>query len=319
MVSKNQPNTTYIFLYCFVILAATVSAQDISQYYTVQHADKFDLDFKNDLYGRADKLTKAARDKFPHHLDMAFGEHPKQRLDIYLPQGNIQNAPVLMFLHGGGFQEGDRSHYGFISIPYTSKGIITVSAGYRLTSDGFHYPSQADDLKNAIIWLYRNIAVYGGNPEAIFVSGHSAGAMLAANVGADVSWLKAHGIPTSIIRGIVPVSGRYDLTILDYKAYVPTAELRMQASALYHVNDPVPVAIVSVGTPETQYLDPSRLLHKKFLNNGVKTKLIEMENANHIDTVIALGTEGSILSNAVLEMINGNSTAVTLHHKTGPF
>jgi acetyl esterase/lipase len=233
--------------------AGAVHAQDASTYYTVQHPQKFKIDW-GAFYRQADAKTTAVRSELPHHLDLPYGENVKQRLDLYLPVKKTAHAPVFLFLHGGGFREGDRAQYGFVAKPFAAHGVITAVASYRLTGDGFKYPDQPQDAQLAIEWLYRNIAKYGGDPERLYVGGHSAGAMLAADIGVDRAWLAHAGIPARALRGIAPVSGVYDLRTRgssgEEDAYAPTPELQERASSLLHIMDPAPAAVVAFGTAE---------------------------------------------------------------------
>ncbi len=206
------------FLLCtqalFAVLAAAAlqvaSAQDWTQYYTVVHRSEFEIDWGK-FYRTAEAKTMAVRKELRHELDVPYGKDPKQRMDLYFPVQTASNAPVLLFLHGGGFREGDRKQYGYVAEPFAKQGILTVVASYRLTSGGFKYPDQPEDAKALVTWIYGNIAKYGGNPNAIYVSGHSAGAILAADIGVDLAWMDQAKVPRPALRGIVPISGSYDL------------------------------------------------------------------------------------------------------------
>lgn len=287
-------------VYCFA--AAVAHAQDISQYPTVQNPEKFAIDWKA-VYLESNALTAQTREALPHHLDWPYGEDPKQRIDLYLPSTPTDKAPVLLFFHGGGFVEGDRAHYGYIAEPFARHGIITAIVGYRLTSAGHAYPAQADDVKAAVVWLHDNVAQYGGDPSNLYLSGHSAGAIVIADVGVDRGWLAQHGIAPDSIRGIVPVSGRYDIGEGYLDAYAPTAELKHQASAMRHIVDPAPAAVVAFGTEEDFYREPSRELAEALQAKGVTVTFLALEGEDHKDTVKSLGTAGSSLFEAVLGMI----------------
>jgi arylformamidase len=297
---------------------------DMSTYPGVLHPEEEELDFVNDLYVVADRLTIEARQILPHHLNLPYGKHVKQRLDLYLPTVAPRSAPILLYLHGGGWAEGHRAHYGFIAPAYAARGIIVAVVGYRLVTDGLQYPAQADDVKQAIIWLHRNAARYGGDPASLFLSGHSAGGMLTADVGVDRSWLTSAGIDKSVLKGIAPVSGVYNLRegSLDdpadakmYAAYAPTPELLDQASALLHLNDPSPLAVVGHGDVdafERRTAVSSRVLFEALKGKGVQARLIELAGQTHINTVFSLATRGSPLFEAVAEMIlapNDDSTS----------
>ena len=192
------------------VFTTVIYAQDMSKYYTVMHPEDFTIDWTG-FYKRNNEYTARVREQFPHFLDLAYGSDPKQVLDLYLPEGEVSNAPVFLFLHGGGFREGDKARYGSVAEPFVIRGVITAVASYRLTGSGSHYPDQSDDVKSSIKWLFDNVKEYGGDPEAIFVGGHSAGAILSADVGVDRAWLADMGMPKGILKGIIPVSGPYDV------------------------------------------------------------------------------------------------------------
>lgn len=127
-----------------------------------------------------------------------------QRLDIYAPS-NAVRAPVLVGIHGGGWVGGDKRNGGFTQGKATwavARGHVFVSINYRLSPAVVH-PAHVDDVAAAIAWVHRNIHQYGGDPDRVFVVGHSAGAHLAALVGTDESRLAAHGLPMTAIKGVI--------------------------------------------------------------------------------------------------------------------
>jgi acetyl esterase/lipase len=294
---------------CLLIAAATTSlasAQDWTTYYTVVHAKDFELDWGK-FYRMAEAKTMEVRKALRHELDVPYGKDPKQRMDLYFPTAKAANAPVLLFLHGGGFREGDRKQYGYVGEPFAKHGIITVVASYRLTTSGFTHPAQPDDTKAIVAWIHKNIARYGGDPNAIYISGHSAGAILAADVGADLAWLDALKVPRSAVRGIVPISGSYDLRGSKRFEYLPTPEAEEKASALLHVNAPAPVAIVAYGSLEERLKEPSAALVKALAAKGVEAKTLNLEGKDHATAVWELSEENSALTKAILAMIQSRS------------
>lgn len=288
-----------------IFSTGVINAQDMSQYYTVQHPEDFSIDWTG-FYHRMNEHTARVRDQFPHHPDLAYGTDPKQRLDLYLPKDDVANAPVFLFLHGGGFREGDRAHYGSVAEPFAKSGVITAVASYRLTGSGAHYPDQPDDVKSAIKWLFENITEYGGNPEALYVGGHSAGAILSADIGVDRAWLTDMGMPKGILKGIIPVSGPYDVRERgrpgEVYTYAPTPELREQASPILHVKDPVPVALVAVGSEEG-YQESSMAFTEALKSAGVDAHYLLLEGEDHADTALSLASENSELFKQTLRMI----------------
>ena len=215
----------------------------------------------------------------------------------------MKNAPVLLFLHGGGFMEGDRAHYGYVARPYVEQGVITVVSGYRMAKRGVPYPAQSDDTKAAIVWIHKNIGKFGGDSHRIFLSGHSVGATLSADVSFDRSWMKKAGVPHDAIKGIALISGDYDLSPGENADYAPTAELEERASPDRHIIDPAPLAVVAAGTNEGKMRASAEDIAQRLTAKGVKSNLLILEGADHKDTVLAFGEPGSTLSAAVLEMI----------------
>ena len=114
---------------CVGMAARVAVAQDRSKYPTHLSSSSSGIDWIA-FYDKADALTAETRKELRHHLDLSYGEDPKQKLDIYLPP-NETAGPVYIFIHGGGFVEGDRVHYGYVARPLAAQGIVTVVMSYR--------------------------------------------------------------------------------------------------------------------------------------------------------------------------------------------
>lgn len=297
-----------VFVVLMAFFTGVTSAQDMYQYYTVSHPDEFDIDWGS-FYSRMNEHTTRVRDEYPHHLDLAYGIDPKQRLDVYLPKGEVVNAPVFLFVHGGGFREGDKAHYGSVAEPFIKRGAITVTTSYRLTGSGAHYPDQPGDVRNAIKWIYENIEQYGGDRENIYVAGHSAGAVLTADIGVDRTWLTDMGMPTEILKGMIPISGPYDIRVKrrpgQLDAYAPTPEIREQSSPILKINDPVPAALVATGSEE-EYVQPSLDFADALTAAGVDARYLLLEGEDHADTALLLADENSRLCKLVIDMVIGS-------------
>ena len=290
-----------------MFFTSPVNAQDMYSYYTVSNPAEFDIDWGS-FYSRMNEHTARVRDNYPHYLDLAYGTDPKQRLDIYLPKGEVVNAPVFLFVHGGGFREGDKAHYGSVAEPFIKRGIITVAPSYRLTGSGAHYPDQPNDIKSAVRWIFDNIEQYGGDPENIYVAGHSAGAVLTADIGVDRAWLTEMGMPNDILKAIMPISGPYDIRVKrrpgQLDAYAPTPEIRVQASPILKINDSAPAALVATGSEE-EYVQPSLDFADALKAAGVDAHYLLLEGEDHADTALLLADENSRLCKQVINMILG--------------
>jgi acetyl esterase/lipase len=154
--------------------------------------------------------------------DIPYAEpaHARHVLDIYAPKG-AKNLPVVFWIHGGGWQTGDKSSVQEKPKVFVEKGFVFVSTNYRLLPE-VEMETIFRDVAKSLGWVHRNIAKHGGDPNCIFVMGHSAGAQLAALMCVDERYLKAEGVPFSVLKGCVPVDG----DTYDVPAIIETAETR---------------------------------------------------------------------------------------------
>jgi acetyl esterase/lipase len=138
--------------------------------------------------------------------------HERQVLDIYTPSEAAEgNLPVMFWIHGGGWQAGDKSDVALKPKVLTERGVVFVSTNYRLLPN-VEIDVLIRDVAKALGWVHRNIARYGGDPNHILVGGHSAGAQLAALICIDDRYLKEEGVSFTVLKGCVPVDGdTYDI------------------------------------------------------------------------------------------------------------
>lgn len=191
--------------------------------------------------------------------DIAFGRDAKQRLDIYVPKKVVDvyaptvqetSYPVMIFVHGGGWQIGDKKRFDDMGVFYATRGVVLVTVNYRLSPKHPH-PAQAQDVAASVAWVKQHIHRYGGDRDDITLAGHSAGAHLAALVGSDPSYLQAHRLPLTTLRRIVPVdTASMDLTRENpdrirriqraiYETFGQDPKELERASPLYHVQNAV--------------------------------------------------------------------------------
>jgi len=155
----------------------------------------------------------AAEPKVQRDLPYVESNHERQTLDVYSPFEG-KNHPVVVWIHGGGWQAGDKKDVKQKPQAFTDKSFVFVSVNYRLLGDKVTIKQMAQDVAKAIRWTHDHAKDYGGDPDTLFVMGHSAGAQLAALVCTDESYLKAEKLSFSIIKGCVPVDGdTYDVPL----------------------------------------------------------------------------------------------------------
>jgi len=152
--------------------------------------------------------------------------HERQVLDVYWPK-DAKNAPVVFWIHGGGWQAGDKKEVQLKPQAFTDKGFVFVAPNYRLLPN-VEMGDIIRDVTKAVKWTHDHAAEYGGDPNRVFVMGHSAGAQLAAIVCTDDRHLKAEKLTLGFIKGCVPVDG----DTYDVPAIIATAEARWKAHGL---------------------------------------------------------------------------------------
>jgi arylformamidase len=139
--------------------------------------------------------------------------HERQVLDVYSPP-NAKDLPVVFWIHGGGWQAGDKMSAHAKPKAFVEKGYVFVSTNYRLLPN-VDMETIVRDVAKSIRWVHDHIAEYGGDPRRLVVTGHSAGAQLAALICTDDRYLKAEGLSLTIIKGCIPVDGdTYDVPLM---------------------------------------------------------------------------------------------------------
>lgn len=159
-------------------------------------------------------------DGYVAHDGIAYGAEPRQRLDVYTPVDGIRPAPVVVFLYGGSWKRGDRANYRFIAEALTSRGLVTVIPDYRVYPD-VRFPSFVEDSAAAVGWVREHVDAFGGDPDRIFLMGHSAGAHIAALLTLDERYFAETNVPASAVRGMIGLAGPYAFDPLQYRSTRP--------------------------------------------------------------------------------------------------
>ncbi|SOY44405.1 conserved hypothetical protein [Cupriavidus taiwanensis] len=148
--------------------------------------------------------------------DLPYGEDPWQKLDIYIPRDTDKTdkgLPVLFLLHGGAWMNGFKEWMGFMAPAVASAPAMLVSASYRL-APAVRMEEIVADCFRALSWVHKNIAEYGGDPDRVYVGGHSAGGHLAAILGLRPDLMSAYAIPSDVVKGCFLISAALDLSFL---------------------------------------------------------------------------------------------------------
>lgn len=152
--------------------------------------------------------------------------HARHVLDIYSP-ANAKDLPVVFWIHGGGWQTGDKANVQEKPAWFAKKGFIFVSINHRLLPE-VEMEVLVRDVAKAFGWVHRHIAEHGGDPNRVLVGGHSSGAQLATLICTDNRYLKAEGVSFASLLGCVPVDG----DTYDIPAIIETAETRLRVHGM---------------------------------------------------------------------------------------
>ncbi len=246
-------------------------------------------------------------------------EGPENKLDLYLP--TTKPWPVIVFVHGGGWDSGDKDFraggadvYANIGRYYAGRGIGVAVINYRLQPRA-KWPQQVEDVRAAVSWVRSRVRAYGGQPDRLFLMGHSAGTHLASMVA-----LTATREALQAIRGVIAVSGA-GLDLADEKTYQlgadrryyaerfqngdATDEWKRRASPLSVVSPQAPPFLILYATGESRALQrQSQLLHAALETNGAASRLVPVPGESHTRIVLALSHSDKVAASAILDFVH---------------
>jgi arylformamidase len=249
-------------------------------------------------------LSEKARKEFKGaRLDVPYGDTPLQRLDIF-PTAR-KEAPIHVYIHGGFWRALDKAAYSHIGATLARAGAVGVLINYdlcpKVTVDDVVRQTMA-----AIAWTYRHGGEMGGDPNRIYVSGHSAGGQLAAM--ALVHDWRADGLPGDFIKGIGVLSGVLDLEpVLRIEA---NAEIQLKPEMVAR-NSPLflepkvmaPVIVAPGGDEPEAWVQQSRDYAAMLQSRGYPVSLMVMPGHHHFSLTYALSNPGDPLMAAMLKQM----------------
>lgn len=223
----------------------------------------------------------------------AYGDGPRQTLDVYAPQARPRNAPVMVFFYGGGWRTGAKEEYSFVGDAFASHGFVTVIPDYRLAPDT-QFPGFLEDNAAALRWVQDNIARFGGDPTRIVLAGHSAGAYNAVMVGLNEDYARAAGFDPHAVRGVVGIAGPYGFYFNN--PVIRTAfgdepdPARMHAIPFARADAP-PLLLLAGGADRRVPLRAGEEMRDAATEAGGQAELIVYERLDHPGILQALALE----------------------------
>lgn len=271
-----------------------------------------DLQFNNRLrvpefaqhFQRWQSESVAAR-KSSCVLDVAYGQGPAEVLDIFPAAGAQKKAPVLVFIHGGYWRSLDKADHSFIAPAFASEACVVIP-NYPLCP---HVTMEQLVLTQvqALAWIYRHIAQYGGDATRITVIGHSAGGHLAAMMLACQWHRVASDLPKHLVRNALSLSGLHDLEPLMHSPFIQ-GDLRLTASQVRRCSPakfPVPQGklIALCGAEESDEFIRQNALMQAAWGKACVRHCETLPSLNHFSVLEALATPGHRAHNLCLSLL----------------
>jgi acetyl esterase/lipase len=245
--------------------------------------------------------------------DIAYGDHERQKLDIFLPKTAGTGRPLVIFVHGGAFVEGHRNRteqiYSNVTRFFARAGIPAINMGYRMAPETT-YPGASLDIGTVVAWAHENAMGLGSDPGKIFLMGHSAGGAHAGSYALDK---RLHPASGHGLRGLVIVSGRMRAEASDenpnarkVEAYYGADSAAMEdASPVNHVAADSLPTFIAIAQFENPLIDLHcmELAHRLAQAKRRAPPLIWLRGHNHTSGIAHLGTAEETLGRAILDFI----------------
>jgi arylformamidase len=241
-----------------------------------------------------DTRSARVRESRRGHLDLAYGDTPRQRLDLFLADN--PRAPTLMFIHGGYWQRNDKEGFAFLAEGPLARGINVAVVEYTLAPDA-RMDRIVGEIRHAVAWLAEHLGGYGADPARIYLSGHSAGGHLTATA-----------MSLGAVKGGLAISGLYDLepirlNYLNVKLGLDAAEARRN-SPLLHLPPTAGPLVIAYGTAELPELCRQSVDYAQaWVGRGLPGNLLPVDGADHFTILESLADPGGTLTQALVEMV----------------
>ncbi|HTE13516.1 MAG TPA: alpha/beta hydrolase [Burkholderiales bacterium] len=249
--------------------------------------------------------SEAVRARIGQPLRVAYGPTGIEKVDIY--KTSTINAPIFMFIHGGAWHRGSAKGNAFAAEMFVNAGVHFIVPDFtHVLEAADSLRTMVDQVRRAVVWVYKNAATFGGDAERIYLCGHSSGAHLAGCT-LTTDW-PAYGAPMNIIKAGLCCSGMYELYPVSLSArreYVKfDAAMIEQLSAIRHIDKiaaPLTLAYGTLETPEFQRQTPE--FFAAVQKAGKPVKLIVGQEYNHHEIKETLANPYGLLGSAALEMM----------------
>jgi len=238
--------------------------------------------------------------------DLQYGQSRAERLDIFPTVAVAAPAPVFVFIHGGYWRSQTKEDAPIMAKAFTQAGVAVCTLEYTLLPEAT-LAEVVRQVRSAVAWLYRHAGAYGLDTRRIFIGGSSAGAHLAGMAAAQ-GWTDAYDLPQDVVKGVVGLSGLYELAPLCDIA--PNQWLQLHAdqtprvSPIYHLPREGLPMVLAVGGLETEgFKHQTQVYEAACRQAGMQVQQVPVPQCNHFDLLCELAKPESELCRAVLQMI----------------
>lgn len=234
-------------------------------------------------------------------------EKGRCKLDLYLPKGR-RNFPTLVWLYGGALTGGERSGESTVKIArrLAGAGIAVAVPDYRL-SPGVQFPAYVEDAAAAFAWVRSEIATRGGDPDDVFLGGHSAGAYLSSLVAMDPRYLEKHGLTPDAIAGLVPLTGQMmtHFTVRKERGIGENTIIADEAAPIYFTREKTPPFLILFGDRDW----PARLEENQYFAAAQKAAgndrvtVLVIPDRDHGSIADRIANPGDPAAKAIIDFI----------------
>ena len=222
---------------------------------------------------------------------VSYAADPDQTLYVFKPKKELGQLPVLIFVHGGSWDEGNAANYEFAGRAFAAKGFLTFVINYRKNPKN-QFPAFVQDVALATAWANTHASEYGGDGKTIFLSGHSAGAYNVALAVLDQHYMKDAGVDPNIIKGVATLAGPFDFLPLDTSATIRTfgkvKDLANTQPINFARSDAPPFLILHGDDDTIVFPRNAKSLYNLLLEAGSKPKLVMYPHISHVQIMLSL-------------------------------
>jgi arylformamidase len=247
--------------------------------------------------------STTARDRHPEMVECEYGTGPRERLDVF--PSKAPDAPILVYLHGGYWRALDKRDQSFVAPAFIDAGAMVVLPDYELCPL-VTIEQIILQMVQALAWVYRNAAAYGGNPDHIVVCGHSAGGHLATMLLACDWPSVASDLPVDLVKSVMSISGLYDLEPLRHAPFladdIKLTEVSARKVSPVHIAAPKGALVTVVGGDESEeFFRQAALIAQAWGSTVVDA--ISVPGCNHMDVVHELADAQSPVFDRSLQLL----------------